>query len=137
VMLSRLDAEVERLQRQAATMALLFARKLAGEVAERAPLGALEEAAADCFRQLVGVPHVVVRIDATMVDQTKTMLDRMARERGFEGRLVVLGEPGLATGDFMIEWADGGVVRDTPALMTLIGDAIERRYPGASAGLAN
>lgn len=135
--IARLDDETARLERQASAMALLFARKLAGDVTARAPLAALEAAAADCFRQLAGVPHVVVRIEETMVDKTKSLLDRMARERGFEGRLVVLGEPGLPVGDFVIEWADGGVVRDSPGLMTLIGDAIERRYPGATAGLAN
>jgi flagellar assembly protein FliH len=135
--LQRLDAEAERLEREAAVLALAFARKLAGDVTARAPLAALEEAAADCFRQLVGVPHVVVRIDETMVDRTKTILDRMARERGYEGRLVVLGQPGMASGDFTIEWADGGIVRDGQALSSLIGDAIERRYPGATAGLSH
>lgn len=134
--LVRLDQETARFEREAATMALAFARKLAGDVALRAPLAALEGAAADCFRQLVGVPHVVVRIDEGMIDQAKTLLDRMARERGFEGRIVVLGEPGLPPGDFVIEWADGGVIRDSAALSAQIGAAIERHVArDAAAGL--
>ena len=40
------------------------------------------------------------------------MLKRLARERGFEGRIVVLGEPDIALGDARLEWADGGIVRE-------------------------
>lgn len=134
--LARLDQETARFEREAATLALAFARKLSGDVALRAPLAALESAAADCFRQLVGVPHVVVRIEQDMVDPAKTLLDRLARERGFEGRIVVLGEPGISQGDFVIEWADGGVIRDSAALSAQIGAAIARHVAGdASAGL--
>ena len=132
--LARLEQETARFEREAATLALAFARKLAGDPALRAPLAALEAAAADCFRQLVGVPHVVVRIEQGMIDQAKTMLDRMARERGFEGRIVVLGEPGLPLGDFVIEWADGGVIRDSAALSEQIAAAVER-HAGDAAGL--
>jgi flagellar assembly protein FliH len=130
--LARLDSEAVRFEQEAAALALAFARKLAGDAALSAPLASLKSAAADCFRQLVGVPHVVVRIDQDIVDQAKTMLDRMARERGFEGRIVVLGEPGIAVGDFVIEWADGGMIRDTAALSSLIGAAIERHVSGSA-----
>lgn len=135
--LAKLDSETARFEREASMLALAFARKVAGDVALRAPLAALESAAADCFRQLVGVPHVVVRIEHEMIDQAKTMLDRMARERGYEGRIVVLGEPGLALGDFVIEWADGGMIRDSAALATLISGAIERHVAGDSSAAVN
>jgi flagellar assembly protein FliH len=135
--LARLDQETLRFEREAAALALAFARKLAGDAAVLAPLAALESAAADCFRQLVGVPHIVVRMEQGMIDQGKSMLDRMARERGFEGRVVVLGEPGLPTGDFVIEWADGGIVRDSAALSAAIGAAIERHVAGSRAAELN
>jgi flagellar assembly protein FliH len=49
---------------------------------------------------------------------------RLARERGFEGRLVVLGEPDLAPGDARMEWADGGVVRDRARIEAAVLDAL-------------
>ena len=55
---------------------------------------------------------------------------------GFEGRLVVLGEPGIALGDCRIEWADGGVNRDTAAAEAAIGEAVAR-YVSARRGLAD
>ena len=47
-----------------------------------------------------------------LVEPVDALMQRMARERGFEGRLVILGEPDIAPGDVRLEWADGGVVRD-------------------------
>ncbi len=52
------------------------------------------------------------------------MLKRLARERGFEGRIVVLGEPDIALGDARLEWADGGIVRE------------RRRFEAATGGAA-
>jgi flagellar assembly protein FliH len=42
----------------------------------------------------------------------------------------VLAEPEIAPGDCKIEWADGGIVRDTAKIDSAIGSAIGR-YLGA------
>ena len=54
----------------------------------------------------------------------RQLVKRLARERGFEGRLVVLGEPDLAPGDARMEWADGGVVRDRARIEAAVLDAL-------------
>ena len=51
--------------------------------------------------------------------------DGRARTRGFEGRLVVMGENELAVGDCRIEWADGGLVRDSAATEAAITQAVD------------
>ena len=45
---------------------------------------------------------------------------------GFEGRLVILAEPGIATGDCRIEWADGGVVLERAAIEAKISELVGR-----------
>jgi flagellar assembly protein FliH len=52
----------------------------------------------------------------------------LAERAGFAGRLVVLGEDGIAAGDCRIEWADGGIVRDREKALAAIEAAIERRF---------
>ena len=42
---------------------------------------------------------------------------------------MLLGEAGMPAGDFSIEWADGGIVRDSTALEHLIDSAVKRRFP--------
>ena len=46
------------------------------------------------------------------------------RAHSFEGRLVVLAEPDIAVGDCRIEWADGGINRDSAAADAAIGAAV-------------
>ena len=124
--LAHLDEERLRFEREAAELALAFAGKLAGDLFAHQPLGPLMESAAECFRHLVGTPHVVVTLPQEHVDRAKSSLDRLAAQRGFEGRLIVLGDPDMQGGDFRLEWADGGVTRDARTLTSQIAASIAR-----------
>ena len=68
----------------------------------------------------------MVRVNDALHETARTQLDAIARTRGFEGRLVVLAEPEIALGDCKIEWADGGIVRDTGRTESAIATAIGR-----------
>jgi flagellar assembly protein FliH len=116
-------AETEAL---AVEFALAMARKLAGDALAREPLAAIADAAAQSFQHLRGVPHLVLRVNDALVEPVDALMRRMARERGFEGRLVILGEPDLAPGDVRLEWADGGIVRDQARIERAVGDALRR-----------
>ena len=71
-----------------------------------------------------------MRVNDALHETAREQLDEIARTRGFEGRLVVVAEPEIAAGDCKIEWADGGVVRDTAKTELAISNAIAR-YLGA------
>ncbi len=105
-------------------LALELARKIAGEAVARYPLAAIEGAAQECFSEARTAPHVAVRVNETMVEETKAHLGTMAAERGFAGKLVILGEPDIPQGDIRLEWADGGVVRDRARIETAIEQTI-------------
>jgi flagellar assembly protein FliH len=79
---------------------------------------------------------VVVHISPDIYDLAKNKLEEIAQARGFEGRLVVQAEPGLAAGDCRIEWAEGGIKRDEAATLAVINDAVAR-YVAARAGATN
>src|SRR5437588_543284 len=59
-------------------------------------------------------------------ESTHQRLEEIARMHGFDGRLVVLAEPGMALGDCRIEWADGGLSRDRASTEAAIGEAVTR-----------
>src|SRR5208282_5665942 len=113
-----LQAIETRLECEAVEVAVAVARKLAPALIAREPFAEISALASGCFRELVASPHVAVRVNDTLY--------AAARARGFEGRLVVLGEPGIAMGDCRIEWADGGVNRDNVAADAAIGEAVAR-----------
>ena len=82
-----------------------------------------------CFAPLRAAPHLVIRLSDVDAEPIQNELKRLVSERGFEGRLVVLGEPGMARGDCRIEWADGGIVLNHAAIVADIEAAIARHLP--------
>ncbi|UMY17831.1 flagellar assembly protein FliH [Methylobacterium organophilum] len=123
-LLSQSDARDAEREEQATAFALLLARKLAGDALAAKPLAGVEEAARAALQHLRGVPHLVVRVHESLVDETETLIKRLARERGFEGRLVVMGEPEMPVGDARIEWADGGITRERDRIEAAVLEAL-------------
>jgi flagellar assembly protein FliH len=121
---SSLDGIERRLEAEAVEVAVAVASKLAGELIAREPFAEIAALAADCFDQLAGVPHVVVRVNDSLYAEARERLEEIARVRGFDGRLVVLAEPDIASGDCRIEWADGGLNRDRARVEAAIGEAV-------------
>jgi len=131
-----LQAVEARLESEAVEVAVAVARKLAAALIGREPFAEISALASDCFRELVASPHIVVRVNDALYAEAREKLDDVARAHGFEGRLVVLGEPGVAMSDCRIEWADGGINRDKAATDAAIGEAVAR-YVSARRGLAD
>ena len=115
-----------RLEAEAVDVAHAVAAKLAPALIAREPLAEIEALATGVFKQLLASPHVVVRVSDKLYDAAREKLDEILRQTGFEGGLVLLGEPELAEGDCRIEWADGGVTRDRAAAASLIAETVDR-----------
>ena len=123
---SRFSGVEARMETEAVDVAVAVARKLCSELISREPLGEITALVADCFSHLVSTPHLVVRINDTLYDGARQSIERLAAHSGFEGRLVILAEPEIATGDCRIEWADGGVVLDRAAIEAKISELVGR-----------
>jgi len=113
-------------ERQAAVLAVSMARKLAGALLARQPLVEIETLARSVFAHLRATPHAVVRVHSDMVEAVKPRLAAIARETGFSGAIVVLGEADMRPGDARVEWADGGASRDADALDKTLDDIVSR-----------
>jgi len=94
--LARLAGEMKavecRLETEAVEVAIATARKLAPALIAREPLAEITALATDCFNACAAAPHVAVRVNNELYAQARECLEGIARGRGFEGRLVVLGE---------------------------------------------
>jgi flagellar assembly protein FliH len=123
-LLGGLDAHQARLEEEALAFGAALGRKLAGAALAAHPLDALTEAARASFQHLRGVPHLVVRVNDALVETVEAHVQRISRERGYEGRLVVMGEPEIAPGDGRIEWADGGIVREQARIEAAVDEAL-------------
>jgi flagellar assembly protein FliH len=129
---SRFAGIEARMETEAVDVAVAVARKLCTELVAREPLGEIMALVSDCFSHLVSTPHLVVRISDSLYDDAREKIERMAQQAGFEGRLVILAEPGIATGDCSIEWADGGVVLERAAIEAKINELVGRYLASAT-----
>lgn len=123
-----------KLEAESVEVAFAVARKLAPELIAAEPFAEIAALAGSCFRQLVAAPHVVVRVAEGLYDTARTRLEEIAHLQGFNGRMVVLAEPGLALGDCRIEWADGGVARDRADTEATISDVVGRYVAARRSG---
>lgn len=110
--LAAIDKDRLRLEKETADLALVIARKLASEALSHYPLAEIERLISDCLGPLRKTPHLVVRLHENEAAAITETVGKFARETGFEGRFIVLGEPDFQPGDCRIEWADGGIIRD-------------------------
>jgi flagellar assembly protein FliH len=115
-----------RMETEAVDVALAVARKLCSELIAAEPLGEITGLVSDCFSHLVSTPHVVVRINDSLYEAARELIERLAKQSGFEGRLVILAEPQIETGDCKIEWADGGIVLERAAIEAKINELVGR-----------
>ena len=115
-----------RMETEAVDVAVAVARKLCSALISSEPLGEITALVSDCFSHLVATPHLVVRINASLYETARERIERLAKQSGFEGRLVILAEPEIDTGDCRIEWADGGVVLERAAIEAKINELVGR-----------
>jgi flagellar assembly protein FliH len=115
-----------RMETEAVDVAVAVARKLCSALMAAQPLAEVTALVSDCFSHLVSTPHLVVRINAQLYDAARDRIERMAGKSGFQGRLVILAEPDIGSGDCRIEWADGGVVLERAAIEAKISELVGR-----------
>jgi flagellar assembly protein FliH len=121
---ARFSSVETRMETEAVDVAVAVARKLCSQLIAREPLGEVTALVSDCFAQLVSTPHLVVRINESLYEAAHEHIERLAKQSGFAGRLVILAEPEIETGDCRLEWADGGVVLERAAIDAKIDELV-------------
>lgn len=115
-----------RMETEAVDVAISVARKLCSELIAGEPLTEMMALVADCFKHLVSTPHLVVRINDQLYEEARERIEKLAKQSGFAGRLVILAEPDVVNGDCKIEWADGGVLLERAAIEAKISELVGR-----------
>lgn len=126
-----LDSERCRIEREAVQLAEVIGRRLAGALVDLHPAEAVLTVIEEALAPLRRTPHLVVRLAEADAGPIGEALRRIAAERGFEGRLMILGEGGIARGDCRIEWADGGIVLDRAVTEAAVSAAVARHLASA------
>ncbi len=133
--LETLLAQHEEARTAARDLALQVVRaafaKLFPRFVEQHGLTEIEALLTDCLARLGEEPRVVVRVADGLYDELDGRLTALSAKAGFEGRIVLLSEPSLASGDLRVEWADGGAERSAAALAAEIDAILQDALSGA------
>lgn len=132
-LLTALSAHTASTKKEAAALALEAARKFAPALIATRPTAEIEAVLRDCLTHLNREPHILLRVSSTLVERLKEIVDHMAMERGLSGRIILLGEPSMKEGDCVVEWADGGVVRNLEEIEKEVCEIVNRYIETISA----
>ena len=125
---ARMLQTVTNYEQKARTDGIAVARsiavKLASELVSRIPEAELDTLIEECLQSLDQTPHLVIRCQPDLVDKIKELTETHMAAAGYNGRLVVLGDPEIGPGDGRLEWADGGLVRDMSKILSEIDKSI-------------
>jgi flagellar assembly protein FliH len=96
----------DTLRREAAELALISARKIAGEALDKAGEQAAAEAVASVIGLLKANPVVTVSVAPESLAEMKARLEQIQRQ-GRHAAITFIADPKAKPGDWRVEWAEG------------------------------
>jgi flagellar assembly protein FliH len=98
----------DALRQEAAELALIAARKIAGDALDKAGAEAAANAIAEAVKLLKGNPVVTVSVAPDSVPEVQRRLEQL-RQQGRAASLSFIADPSAKPGDWRVEWDDGAV----------------------------
>lgn len=113
---AQLAAAATTLRQEAAELAMIAARKIAGAALDSNGEDVAAAAIANAVRQLKGNPVVVVSVMPDSMPQVERRLEQL-RRHGIGATLQFVGDPNAKPGDWHVSWGEGasGFSRDAVA----------------------
>ena len=128
-------AAIERSARDAVALAVQVANKLAPAALQRFAATEVEAVLSHCLSDMQTEPRMVLRASEAIVEALRERVNEIAARSGFPGLVVLLPDDTLTGANCRLEWADGGLERDSAATMRKIEQAVGRFLDGGSSAL--
>lgn len=123
-MIALIDSDLKRIEADAMVLTATIAKKIAGFALTNYSDDQIMGLITECLAPLRNVRHLAIRVNEAFVDRLKEPIESLAAKNGFEGRLLILGEPETQPGDCRIEWADGGILFERSEVVAAVDAAI-------------
>ena len=124
MILSRLHAESDALRKDAARLALVAARKIAGAAIDNHTAESVAGFIAEIMTDLRGEPQFTVECAEKVAGEVAQLLEQTAAEIGFEGAIKVRANADITGADCRLTWGSGTVERSREDLEARISALI-------------
>ena len=125
-LLGSVEQELDHIRQSAIELAAMTANLLAEELIARSPTLNLEKLFADALEHLGDAPHIALTVNDALAEDVQKSVTTIAADRGFIGKIVVLGDPETKKGDCSLLWADGGISLDFEKTSRQISSLVRR-----------
>jgi len=79
----------------------------------------------DCISPILDDSRVVIHLSTEAKDHLEAQLIQISEEAGFEGRLLIIGDPAMELSDAKVDWDGGGAERNWDDIWVDINEAIK------------
>ena len=124
------DAWVREMEADSVRLANTVMRKLAPEITRARELPEVENVIREAFGFLTEQPKVMIRVAQELDAPLSDKVDLMASRVGYEGQVVLVGDPELPIDDCRISWQAGAVERSLDDVWSQIDDIVSRGLSG-------
>lgn len=125
---AQMIAKLENIMAQAAAVfqaneanvrrvAMAIAQKFVPDLVARNGLNEIDALLASTIGEMIHEPRLVVRVNETQFDIVNEKINAIVAQKAYTGKIVVLADAEVRGGDCRIEWADGGIERNSEELM--------------------
>lgn len=123
---ARLDHESGALREDAARLALVAARAIAGAALEKYGEETIEACLTEALADLRAEPRIAVRVAPHLADTVAERLYAFADAEGLEGAVVVRADEDVSSGDCVLEWRAGAIERTASEIEARITETVRK-----------
>ncbi|MEQ8587444.1 MAG: hypothetical protein RLO01_18815 [Thalassobaculaceae bacterium] len=125
------QAWTREMETDAARLGLAVIGRLAPELVRDNELPEVEAVIREAFGFLTEQPKVMIRVAKELEESLSGKVDLMASRVGYEGQVVLVGDPELPVDDCRVSWQAGAVERSLDAVWDQIDEIVGRVLAGA------
>jgi len=120
ILIESITALAKEQEEQIRRLSLSIAKKILPTFTAQSGTQEIEAVISSTIHEMAREPRLVVRLHEGEFDFLNERIQEIAARRAYPGKVIVLADNDVASGDCRIEWADGGVSRDTQKTMSAI-----------------
>lgn len=125
-LMAAVETECNGIRRNAIELAIMTAKLLAGELIARYPEQNFEALFTEALEHIDSAPHLALTVNDSLAESVQKSITAIASERGYTGKILVLGDPETKQGDCSLQWADGGISLDTEKTASEVEKIVKR-----------